>query len=222
MRPWPRRLRCTSRAGTFIRPCCGHRGRDLVRAHQPVRIPARARRRSVRGLARRKGRRRCSGQARGRPARLRSRPVEPCLLRAAACCRCRGTSRLAQRATCTGATGGGGALTRWNFYKLGHIDHRKVVVVDGRVGWVGGAGFEDHFEDGRFHDLFLRMTGPVVSQLQLVFVASFLWLGGAISVQELDSLFPEHEAEVDAGTRQGLAQRAGWAPADHDCDSRPP
>ena len=91
-----------------------------------------------------------------------------------------------------------GAPPRWNFHKLGHIDHRKVVVVDGRVGWVGGAGFEDHFEDGRFHDLFLRMTGPVVSQLQLVFVASFSWLGGAISVQELDSLFPEHEAEVDA------------------------
>ena len=56
---------------------------------------------------------------------------------------------------------------------LGHIDHRKVVVVDGRIGWVGGAGIEDHFEDGRFHDLFIRVTGPVVAQLQLVFVASF-------------------------------------------------
>ena len=40
---------------------------------------------------------------------------------------------------------------------LGHIDHRKLVVVDGRVGWVGGAGIEDHFQDGRFHDLFLRV-----------------------------------------------------------------
>jgi cardiolipin synthase A/B len=91
-----------------------------------------------------------------------------------------------------------GAPTRWNFHQLGHVDHRKVVVVDGRVGWVGGAGIEDHFEDGRFHDLFLRLTGPVVSQLQLVFVASFSWLGGAISSQELTPLFPEHEADVDA------------------------
>jgi cardiolipin synthase A/B len=91
-----------------------------------------------------------------------------------------------------------GASPQWNFHQLGHIDHRKVVVVDGRVGWVGGAGIEDHFEDGRFHDLFLRMTGPVVSQLQLVFVASFSWLGGAITVQELDTLFPEHEAEANA------------------------
>jgi cardiolipin synthase A/B len=91
-----------------------------------------------------------------------------------------------------------GTPRQWNFHQLGHIDHRKVVVVDGRVGWVGGAGIEDHFEDGRFHDLFLRLSGPVVSQLQLVFVASFSWLGGAISIQELDSLFPEHEAGVDA------------------------
>ena len=91
-----------------------------------------------------------------------------------------------------------GAPRQWNVHQLGHIDHRKFVVVDGRVGWVGGAGIEDHFEDGRFHDLFLRLTGPVVSQFQLVFVASFAWLGGAMSIQELDSLFPEHEADVGA------------------------
>ena len=41
---------------------------------------------------------------------------------------------------------------------LGHIDHRKLAVVDGRIGWVGGAGIEDHFQDGRFHDLFLRVS----------------------------------------------------------------
>ena len=29
----------------------------------------------------------------------------------------------------------------------GRIDHRKVFVIDGRVGWVGGAGIEDHFAD---------------------------------------------------------------------------
>jgi cardiolipin synthase len=75
---------------------------------------------------------------------------------------------------------------------LGHIDHRKLVVVDGRIGWVGGAGVEDHFDDGRFHDLFVRLTGPVISQLQLVFLATFRWLGGAIGPQELDALLPTH------------------------------
>jgi cardiolipin synthase A/B len=78
---------------------------------------------------------------------------------------------------------------------IAHLDHRKVLVVDGRIGWVGGAGIEDHFNDGRFHDLFVRITGPVVSQLQLVFAASFRWLGGTIPPGELDVLFPE----VDEG-----------------------
>ncbi|MGH3082223.1 MAG: phospholipase D-like domain-containing protein [Gaiellaceae bacterium] len=82
------------------------------------------------------------------------------------------------------------APRRWNLTALGHIDHRKFVIVDGRVGWVGGAGIEDHFQDGRFHDLFLRVEGPVVAQLQLVFIASFRWLGGSIPLEELELLFP--------------------------------
>jgi cardiolipin synthase A/B len=103
-----------------------------------------------------------------------------------------GVVRAAQPRAPHGLLGSGGAV-RWNPHQLGHIDHRKLVVVDGRVGWVGGAGIEDHFQDGRFHDLFLRMTGPVVSQLQLVFVASFRWLGGEIPAGALDDLFPAHD-----------------------------
>jgi cardiolipin synthase len=86
----------------------------------------------------------------------------------------------------------------WNLRSLGHIDHRKFIVVDGRIGWVGGAGIEDHFEDGRFHDLFVRLTGPVVAQFQVVFLASFRWLGGSVRAGELDVLFPLLETGPDA------------------------
>ena len=96
-----------------------------------------------------------------------------------------------------GYLGGDGAL-RWNLRALGHIDHRKLAVIDGRIGWVGGAGIEDHFQDGRFHDLFLRVAGPVVAQLQLVFVASFRWLGGAIPADELAAQFPSLEEGEDS------------------------
>jgi cardiolipin synthase len=80
--------------------------------------------------------------------------------------------------------------TRWNLRGLGHIDHRKVVIVDGRIGWVGGAGIEDHFQDGRFHDLFLRVEGQVVGQLQLVFLSGFRWLGGTVPEEDVERLFP--------------------------------
>ena len=69
-----------------------------------------------------------------------------------------------------------------------------------RGNWVGGAGIEDHFRDGRFHDLFVRVEGPVVAQLQLVFLASFRWLGGAVPTTDLPTLV----AEVDALVADGL------------------
>jgi cardiolipin synthase A/B len=112
--------------------------------------------------------------------RLTAAGIEVCVVRAT------------KARAAVGPLGGAGAR-RWNLGGLGHIDHRKVVIVDGRVGWVGGAGIEDHFQDGRFHDLFIRAAGPVVAQLQLVFLASFRWLGGSIPVDELDVLFPPLE-----------------------------
>jgi len=107
-----------------------------------------------------------------------------------------------------GPLSGGGAL-RWNLRGLGHIDHRKLLVIDGRIGWVGGAGIEDHFQDGRFHDLFLRVEGPVVSQLQLVFIASFRWLGGAIETPGVDAFFPPLELGEDPIPAQVLHNAPG-------------
>src|SRR4051812_45498340 len=99
------------------------------------------------------------------------------------------TSRATKLRAAHGTLGSNGPL-RWNLGGLGHIDHRKLAVIDGGVRWVGGAGIEDHFEDGRFHDLFLRVEGPVVAQLQLVFLASFRSLGGRIDGAAVDALFP--------------------------------
>ena len=113
--------------------------------------------------------------------RLTSAGIEVCVVRAT------------KLRSATGPLGTQGAL-KWNVAGLGHIDHRKLVVVDGRVGWVGGAGVEDHFQAGRFHDLFVRVVGRVVAQLQLVFLASFRWLGGSLPGSELELLFPKVEA----------------------------
>ena len=79
----------------------------------------------------------------------------------------------------------------WRFDDLGHFDHRKVVVVDGRVGFVGGPGIEDHYATGT-HDLMLRLEGPIVAQLQAVFLLSWHYQGGSLpaTAEELERFFP--------------------------------
>ena len=125
-------------------------------------------------------------------------------------CRGRAGRKFYERLRAGGIDVGVVRATRpWAPSGLGHFDHRKFVVVDGRVGWIGGGGIEDHFEDGRFHDLFLRLTGPVVSQLQLVFLAGFRWLGGAVQVAELDTLFPAHDDAQGAAPAQVLHNAPG-------------
>lgn len=81
----------------------------------------------------------------------------------------------------------------WVQDEIGQADHRKIIVIDGEVGWIGGAGFEDHFATGGYHDVFVRVTGDVVRQMQAVFLTSYHAYGGAVSGEPgaLDKYFPE-------------------------------
>jgi cardiolipin synthase len=77
--------------------------------------------------------------------------------------------------------------------EIGQADHRKIIVIDGEVGWIGGAGFEDHFATGGYHDVFVRVTGDVVRQMQAVFLTSFHAFGGDVASEpgSLARYFPE-------------------------------
>ena len=91
----------------------------------------------------------------------------------------------------------------WRRGAFGRVDHRKLYVVDGAVAWIGGAGLEDHFENGGFHDVMVRVTGDVVRQAQAAFLTSFRGGGGPLP-DDLSGLFPE---PADAGaTPVALAQ----------------
>ena len=83
-----------------------------------------------------------------------------------------------------------GQRTDWRWDELGRADHRKLYVIDGKIAWTGGAGIEDHFEDGRFHDVMVRVAGDVVRQAQAAFMTSFGAHGGPIP-SDLSRLFPE-------------------------------
>ena len=68
----------------------------------------------------------------------------------------------------------------WRQDEVGRADHRKLYVLDGNVAWTGGAGIEDHFENGGFHDVMVRVTGAVVRQAQAAFLTSFRGHGGPL------------------------------------------
>ncbi len=84
----------------------------------------------------------------------------------------------------------------WRQDEVGRADHRKLYVIDGAIAWTGGAGIEDHFEDGGFHDVMVRVTGDVVRQAQAAFLTSFRGHGGPLPTT-LARHFPQ---PADSGT----------------------
>ena len=78
----------------------------------------------------------------------------------------------------------------WRQDEIGRADHRKLYVIDGRLMWTGGAGIEDHFRNGGFHDVMARVTGDIVRQAQALFLMSFRGHGGPLPA-ELGPLFPQ-------------------------------
>jgi cardiolipin synthase len=78
----------------------------------------------------------------------------------------------------------------WTQDDVGRADHRKLYVIDGKIVWTGGAGIEDHFENGGFHDVMVRVTGNVVRQAQALFLMSFRGHGGPLPT-DLSTYFPK-------------------------------
>jgi cardiolipin synthase len=70
-------------------------------------------------------------------------------------------------------------LTPWTIDRANYRNHRRILVVDGRVGITGGSGTSGKWsgngkEEGQWRDTDLRVEGPVVNQLQGAFVENWL------------------------------------------------
>ncbi len=105
--------------------------------------------------------------------------------------------------------------TRRRSDELGSLSHRKLYVIDGRVAYLGGAGIEDHFADGRFHDVMVRMEGGVVSPLQSTFLSCFRFLGGPVPAGRtaLDRYYPAAPARGAArATVLHSVPKGAWWP----------
>jgi len=65
-------------------------------------------------------------------------------------------------------------------YQLNYRNHRKIVIVDGKVGFTGGLNIGDEYLDGHktltpWRDTHIRVTGPVVPLLQVSFGEDWYW-----------------------------------------------
>ncbi len=98
-------------------------------------------------------------------------------------------------------------------WQTGRVEHRKLVLVDGTVAYIGGAGLEDHFFDGRFHDVYIRFTGPITRQLQAIFLATFAYHGGSLAEgEDLDAYFPQVTEEGPHPVTVLMNWPRGWLP----------
>ena len=70
-------------------------------------------------------------------------------------------------------------LTPWTIDRVNYRNHRRILVVDGRVGITGGSGTSGKWsgngkQEGQWRDTDVRVEGPVVSQLQGAFAENWL------------------------------------------------
>ena len=94
---------------------------------------------------------------------------------------------------------------RW--YNLGRMNnrtHRKLLVVDGRIGFTGGVGIADlwkgHAQDSlHWRDSHYRIEGPAVAQMQAAFMDN--WLKTRTRVLHAEQYFPPLPASGDAAAQ---------------------
>ena len=88
---------------------------------------------------------------------------------------------------------------RW--YTLMHMDnrtHRELMIVDGRIGFIGGAGIADQWYHGtkgnpRWRDSAVRIEGEAVCNLQATFAENWLSTSGELLIG--DAYFPSIQCD---------------------------
>lgn len=90
----------------------------------------------------------------------------------------------------------------FKWYTLPRINnrtHRELIIIDGRVGFLGGAGFADHWrypvkDHPRWRDTMFRVEGDAVANLQATFAENWLEASGEILAHK--DYFPENKPQA--------------------------
>jgi cardiolipin synthase A/B len=101
--------------------------------------------------------------------------------------------------------GAGVRLVRWRkpvWYQSSRLSfrtHRKLLIIDGRIGFIGSSNLIDlslgNPQTGGFREIHFRLSGPIVGQLQAAFMENWLLAEGELLLGE--SYFPSLEQTGD-------------------------
>jgi cardiolipin synthase len=76
-------------------------------------------------------------------------------------------------------------LRIYSIYKVGDRTHRKILTVDGKIGFTGGVGIDDRWKGNarnpkEWRETMVRVEGPVVAQLQSIFMEDWVHTTGEV------------------------------------------
>ena len=109
-------------------------------------------------------------------------------------------------------------LQWYNLGRLNNRTHRKLLVIDGKVGFTGGVGIADQWEGhaqdaDHWRDLHFRIEGPVVAQLQAAFNDN--WIKTTGEVLNGEDYFPALVPVGEVDAHMFVASPAGGSESMH-------
>lgn len=101
-----------------------------------------------------------------------------------------------------------------NRFQINFRNHRKIVVADGRVGFVGGHNIGDEYcstteKYGAWRDTHVQLAGPSVLSLQMVFLADYYWAAREVPELRWDQITAADGAGCGAGESEVLTLPTG-------------
>ncbi|NYS61462.1 phospholipase D-like domain-containing protein [Vreelandella salicampi] len=109
-------------------------------------------------------------------------------------------------------------LQWYSLQRMNNRTHRKLLVIDGRIGFTGGVGIADQWAgDGgdpeHWRDTHFRIDGPVVQQLQAAFNDNWIKITG--QVLNGPNFFPDLQEEGEMESHVFVASPSGGSESMH-------
>ena len=106
----------------------------------------------------------------------------------------------------------------WKLARLNNRTHRKLLIVDGQVGFTGGVGIADQWrgnaqDEEHWRDTHFRVEGPVVGQMQAVFTDN--WTKATGTVLDGPEYFPPLQARGDIPAQMFSSSPTGGSASMH-------